>query len=200
MTDSAVLHVLRCIGFAELPRVADAAGLAEAEAESQLIDLAVAGLVTRTPGAFSGWGLTEAGRAEDARRIAGELDTAGARGAVAAGYERFLALNPELLDLCSAWHLRTVDGVTVENDHRDRAYDARVLDRFVDLDRRADAVCAALAAALPRFLRYRARLTAALDRSRSGATEHLADTTTSYHVVWFQLHEDLLATLGIPRR
>jgi hypothetical protein len=195
-----VLHVLRCIGFAGLPRVADAAGLPDAEVESQLIDLAVAGWVTRTPGEFGGWGLTEAGRAEDARRVAGELDATGARGAVTAAYDEFLVLNPELLDLCSAWQMRSVQGVAVPNDHSDPAYDARVLDRFAALDRRADGVCTDLSAALPRFRRYRVRLTAALDRARSGALEHLADSTTSYHAVWFQLHEDLLATLGIPRR
>jgi hypothetical protein len=27
----------------------------------------------------------------------------------------------------------------------------------------------------------------------------VADSTESYHTVWFQLHEDLLATLGMPR-
>ncbi|MFI5490681.1 transcriptional regulator [Micromonospora echinaurantiaca] len=198
--ESLVLHALRCIGFAELSRVADAAGLPEAEAESQLIDLAVAGLVTRTPGGFGGWGLMEAGRVEDTRRITGELDATGARDAVAAAYEKFMVLNPELLDLCSAWHLRTVDGVVASNDHSDRAYDARVLERFADLDQRAEAVCTDLAAALPRFRRYRTRLAAALDRAQSGALDELVDSTTSYHTVWFQLHEDLLATLGIPRQ
>ena len=113
--------------------------------------------------------------------------------------EEFLVLNPELLDLCSAWQMRSVQGVAVPNDHSDPAYDARVLDLFAALDRRAEGVCADLSAALPRFRRYRVRLTAALDRARSGALEHLADSTTSYHAVWFQLHEDLLATLGIPR-
>jgi hypothetical protein len=29
--------------------------------------------------------------------------------------------------------------------------------------------------------------------------EYVSDSTESYHAVWFQLHEDLLATLGIPR-
>ncbi|WP_141580115.1 transcriptional regulator [Actinomadura sp. WMMA1423] len=197
--DSTVLHVLRCIGHADLPRVADAAGLAEADVESHLIDLAVAGLVTRTPGEFGGWGLTEAGRAEDARRTARELDAAGARDAVASGYERFMVLNPELLDLCSAWQMRPVEGAVALNDHSDPAYDSRVLERFADLDRRAEVVGRDLSAVLPRFGRYRARLTAALDRARAGALEHLADSTTSYHAVWFQLHEDLLATLGIPR-
>jgi hypothetical protein len=197
MTAPTVLHALRCIGFAELSRVADAAGLPEPDAESHLIDLAVAGWVTRTPGEFAAWGLTDAGRREDARLTAAEL--AGARGAVSTAYEKFLVLNPELLDLCSAWHLRTVDGVPAANDHSDAAYDARVLDRFTDLDRRAGGVCAELSAALPRFGRYRARLTVALDRARSGALDYLTDNLGSYHNVWFQLHEDLLATLGIPR-
>ncbi|MET0419519.1 MAG: transcriptional regulator [Actinoplanes sp.] len=188
MTDL-VLHTLRCIGFAGLSRVADASSLAEPEVESRLIDLAVAGLVTRTAGEFRAWGLTEAGRAEDASRTARELDAGGARGAVTEAYGKFLELNPELLDLCSAWHLRAERGIPAE----------RVLAAFGDLDQRAEAVCADLAAAVPRFGRYRVRLGDALGRARGGALEHLTDTLDSYHNVWFQLHEDLLATLGIPR-
>ncbi|HET6478567.1 MAG TPA: transcriptional regulator, partial [Actinoplanes sp.] len=72
-------------------------------------------------------------------------------------------------------------------------------DRFADLDQRAEPVCLELAAALPRFGRYRERLGAALGRARGGALEELADSLTSYHVVWFQLHEDLLVTLGRTR-
>jgi hypothetical protein len=199
MTSLVVLHALRCVGFADLPRLAAATGLGAADVESELIDLAVAGLVTRTAGDFGGWGLTDAGRAADAARIAGELDAAGARAAVAAAYERFLVLNPELLDLCTAWQLRSAGGVLVPNDHTDPGYDARVVGRFTDFDRRAAAVCADLAAALPRFGRYRVRLADALARARSGEPGYLTDNLSSYHLVWFQLHEDLLATLGIPR-
>ncbi len=188
MTDL-VLHTLRCIGFAELSRVAGASGLDEPAVESQLIDLAVDGLVMRTPGEFRAWGLTERGRAEDARRTARALDAAGARAAVTAAYEKFLVLNPELLDLCSAWHLRAERGIPAE----------RVLAAFADLDGRAEPVCAELTAAVPRFGRYRVRLGAALGRARSGELDQLTDGLDSYHNVWFQLHEDLLATLGIPR-
>ena len=188
MTGPVVLHTLRCIGFADLSRVAGTAGRPEGDVESELIDLAVDGLVTRTMGA---WGLTEAGRVQDAERTAAELDAAGACPAVRAAYEKFLVLNPELLDLCSAWQLR--------HEHDNPAYGGRVLDRLAELDRRAEAVCAELAAALPRFGRYRVRLSEALHRVHAGELEELADSLTSYHVVWFQLHEDLLATLGLPR-
>jgi hypothetical protein len=199
-TDLLVLHTLRCIGFASLGRVAAAAGLPEPDVESELIDLAVAGLVNHEAGEFGGWGLTEAGKAVDAERIAAELDAAGTRATVAKAYDGFLVLNPELLDLCTAWQLRSVDGVAAPNDHADPAYDARVLDRLTDLDRRAEAACADLASAMLRFRRYRVRLADALARARSGALEYVTDDLASYHAVWFQLHEDLLVTLGIPRR
>jgi hypothetical protein len=196
---SLVLHALRCIGFASLPRLAVAAGLPEAEVDSELIDLAVAGLVTHAAGDFGGWGLTDAGRTADAEWTADELATAGTRTGLVEAYNGFLVLNPELLDLCTAWQLRSANDVMVTNDHTDPVYDARVLHRFTEFDQRADVVCAGLAAAMPRLRRYRVRLTDALVHVRCGALDYLADNTESYHAVWFQLHEDLLSTLDIPR-
>jgi len=193
MTDL-VLHALRCMGFASLDRVAYVTGLPDAE--SHLLDLAVAGLVTYSPGDFGGWGLTDAGNAEITERLAAELEAAGARGTITKAYNDFLVLNPELLDLCAAWQTR---GGSTPNDHTDPAYDARVLDRFIDLHGRVTAVCAELSSALPRFDRYRTRLTGALVRVKAGKLDYVTDNMESYHVIWFQLHEDLLVTLGIPR-
>jgi hypothetical protein len=198
-TDLLVLHALRCMGFTGVPRLAAATGLSESDVESELIDLAVDGLTSHESGVFGGWGLTEAGRAADAERIAGELDAAGVRTAVTQAYDDFLVLNPELLELCAAWQTRSVAGVVTANDHTDPVYDARVLHWLTDFDRRAGAVCADLSAALPRFGRYRVRLADALARATSGARDYVTDSTASYHAVWFQLHEDLLVTLGIPR-
>lgn len=181
-----VLHTLRCIGFAGLARVADASGLSRSDVESALIDLAVDGLVRHDAGDFGGWGLTEAGRAADAERTAAELATTGTRPAVARAYDDFLVLNPELLDLCTAWQLG-------------RAGEVRALRLFTEFHERAGVVCTGLAGALPRFQRYGERLAGALTRARRGDLGELADSMTSYHAVWFQLHEDLLATLGIPR-
>lgn len=194
-----VLHTLRCIGFAGCPRIAGAVGMSESDVESELIDLAVAGLVTHLPGEFGGWGLTDAGRVADAERITGELESAGARPALTAAFKGFMVLNPELLDLCTAWQLRSVDGVMIANDHRDRSYDTRVLARFAEFHERAVVVCHELSAALPRFDRYRIRLAEALKRADAGELGYVADDIGSYHAVWAELHEDLLATLGIPR-
>jgi hypothetical protein len=194
-----VLHALRCAGFSGTARLSEVTGLPEADVGSELIDLAVDGLVTRTPGSFGGWGLSEAGRAADAERIAAELDATDSRATAEHAYTGFMELNPELLDLCTAWQLRPVDGVQVLNDHTDPGYDARILDLFADLDQRLAAVCADLSANLVRFRRYRGRLSEALEQARSGALDQLTDGTGSYHAIWAQLHEDLLATLGLPR-
>ncbi|MDT7788885.1 MAG: hypothetical protein QOF58_7304 [Pseudonocardiales bacterium] len=191
-----VLHTLRCIGFAGTARIAGATGLSESDAESELIDLAVDGLVTHLPGEFGGWGLTAEGRVADAQRITGELESAGARPALTKAFHEFMVLNPELLDLCTAWQLRS-NGVI--NDHSDTAYDGRVLGRFNDFHERAVVVCADLSAAQGRFDRYRVRLADALERAAAGELEYVADGIGSYHAVWAELHEDLLATLGIPR-
>lgn len=196
--DLLVLHALRCVGTAGLTRLAATTGLDEPDVESELIDLAVAGLTTRNAD-FGVWSLTDAGRAADVKRITDELESAAARPAVTTAFDGFLVLNPELLDLCTAWQLRPADGVMIANDHRDPSYDARVLDRFADFHRRAAVICGELSAALSRFGRYRVRLTEALDRTRAGKLEELADSTSSYHAIWAELHEDLLATLGIPR-
>lgn len=196
--DLFVLHALRCVGTAGLARVASFTGFDESDVESELIDLAVAGLVTHHKG-FGGWALTESGRVADAERTKAELESAGTRPALAEAFDAFLVLNPELLDLCTAWQVRSADGVTTINDHSDAAYDARVLALFTDFHARAVVVIAALADAVPRFGRYDARLSEALDRAQAGELERLADTIDSCHTIWAELHEDLLATLGIAR-
>lgn len=52
----------------------------------------------------------------------------------------------------------------------------------------------------PRFAIYRTRFESKLAAFRSGDTDALAKPLTgSYHDVWMELHEDLLATLGRER-
>jgi hypothetical protein len=95
--------------------------------------------------------------------------------------------------------MQDVGGRPVLNEHKDDEYDARVLSRLWDIDDSAQGVCARLAGTLPRFAPYGDRLARARERALGGDIGAVADDLESYHSAWFQLHEDLLATLGISR-
>lgn len=194
-----VLHGLRCIGFASVERIASAVGLDSGIARSILDALSDRDFVSHTPGPFGGWGLTASGRAEAATRIASEIETSGAREVVGCQYEAFLQLNPRLLQVCTEWQMQMVGGVPIVNDHRDPVYDGRVTERLLTIDRAVVPVLVELSESLPRYSFYRPRFDRALEHVEAGDIAYFADHLESYHSVWFQLHEDLLATLGIDR-
>jgi hypothetical protein len=194
-----VLHALRCSGTSSTERVAQTVGeLIAIDAEDVLLDLATRGLVTHDGGAFGGWRLTEAGRDADGAWVADELERSGARPAVRSAYDDFLVLNPQALDICTAWQVRSTAPLVL-NEHTDRLYDAGVLRRLAAIDAEAQDLCGRLAARLGRFGRYGPRLASALRRARQGEPDLVSDSLDSYHTVWAQLHEDLLATLGLSR-
>ncbi len=59
---------------------------------------------------------------------------------------------------------------------------------------------AGLAGALDRFGSYGPRFGQALDLLLGGDLDYFTKPIMpSYHTVWFELHEDLLASLGIDR-
>ena len=61
-------------------------------------------------------------------------------------------------------------------------------------------VLADLRSHLARFASYSQRLRGALERVTEGDRDWFTKPTIdSYHTVWFELHEDLLATLGLER-
>jgi len=61
-------------------------------------------------------------------------------------------------------------------------------------------ICADLAGLLDRFDGYGPRLATALERTSGGEPDWFTKPTIdSYHTIWFELHEDLLATLGRQR-
>jgi hypothetical protein len=195
-----VLHGLRLKGVVESDALADAVDLPVADVTERLRDLEAEGLVAQHTGALTGWALTAAGRAEQARLVRREADTAGARPVVARAYERFRALNAGVLDACSRWQVRDVAGHPVRNDHRDPRYDGRVVADLARLQHRADPLLDDLAATLDRFGDYGPRLRHAVERVRSGDGEWFTTPVMpSYHTVWFELHEDLLTTLGLDR-
>jgi hypothetical protein len=115
-------------------------------------------------------------------------------------YERFEIVNRDLKQVITDWQTVTVSGVAAPNDHADRAYDARVLDRLGKIHDRIEPVLAALARVVPRLKIYAAKLAAALDKAEDGDTDWVSDIRReSYHTVWFELHEDLLRIMGTVR-
>ena len=195
-----VLHGLRLKGFADAGAVSEAGGVAEHEAKPLLDQLVAEGLATYRDGKLSGYSLSRDGRVHHAELLAAELELHGARDAVDAAYRQFLVLNPELLGVCTSWQLREVDGESTVNDHTDAAYDAGVIQQLAALDERVQPICADLSAALARFSSYGPRLAAAARKVQDGDIDWFTKPMIpSYHTVWFEMHEDLLCTLGIER-
>jgi hypothetical protein len=149
----------------------------------------------------NGWALTTAGRAENERRLSAELDQTGIRSAVVAAHEVFSVLNSRFLAAVTDWQIRPKPADPLAaNDHSDPHWDDRVLDDLGDLERGVRPVCEQLTAALERIAGYPERFTAALDKAASGERAWIAQPKIdSCHTVWMELHEDLLATLGLER-
>jgi hypothetical protein len=86
------------------------------------------------------------------------------------------------------------------NDHTDATHDAAAVAELAALDDAVQPIVADLADALGRFGGYGPRLAAALGKVQGGDGDWFTKPTIdSYHTVWFELHENLLATLGIER-
>jgi hypothetical protein len=112
-------------------------------------------------------------------------------------FEKFLPVNHELREVCSAWQLRP-DGSP--NDHADVTYDASIRDRLDDVDDAIGRILRRMAEAQPRLGHYRADLTAALEKLDDGDPSALTSPLShSYHTVWMHLHQELLLLLGISR-
>ncbi|MBA2557121.1 MAG: transcriptional regulator, partial [Chloroflexi bacterium] len=170
--------------------------------DEHLLDAQAHGLMTYT--AFdgtAGWSLTERGRTENERRLAAELARTGRAEEVRDAFGEFLPLNAALLRACTDWQLKPAPGDRLApNDHADPAWDDSVLQALAGINQVLDPLIDRLADLLARFRGYDARFTTALARARAGELGWVDRTDVdSCHRVWFELHEDLMATLGIDR-
>jgi hypothetical protein len=197
-----VLHAVRILGMAEDHEVAARFDLDPTVATELLLDFEAVGWVSHVEFAGTGgWTLTDAGRTENERRLADELADTDSRPTVEAAFREFLPQNDRLLRVATDWQLRPsrTDPMAV-NDHTDREWDRRVLDGLTALSENLSAIELTLSARLSRFRGYDQRFAAALDRVRQGEPAWVnRPKVDSCHTVWMQLHEDLLATLGIQR-
>ncbi|WGP07755.1 hypothetical protein QFE97_08305 [Bacillus subtilis] len=198
-----VLHAVRLLGFADsatvamranIRRVETLRALNRAEREEWVQHIAFADL--------DGWSLTDVGKAENERQLATERMEADPEGVVAAVYRDFLPLNARLLRAVTDWQIKpTETDRLAPNDHSDPAWDEHILNEFAALGGELLPLSERLSGVLARFEGYTTRYKAALREARGGQHDWIDKTDIdSCHRVWFQLHEDLVATLGIDRR
>ncbi len=200
--DDLALHGVRVLGFPAASRVAGRYGLAPDTVEDALLDFEARGWVRHLSFAGdSGWSLTDAGRAENERRLAVELRRAGARDTVARAHATFVPLNRRFGTACTDWQIRPtrLDPMAF-NDHTDWPWDERVLQTLASVAASFRLLCTQLTGALARFDGYADRYAAALGQVGQGHRAWVdGPDRDSCHILWIQFHEDLLATLGIPR-
>ncbi len=195
-----LLLELRLRAFAPTDVLAAAAGVSPTVVASALGVYESEHWVQRRDGRVVGWSLTAAGRRHGRDLLVSELAAADATDAVADAYLDFLPLNAELLSICTDWQVVVVDGEHTLNDHGDAARDVAVIGRLGRLQPKAIAITDGLARRSRRFSRYGPRLTESYDHVVAGRTEWLTRASgSSYHGVWFELHEHLLTVLGYER-
>jgi hypothetical protein len=197
-----VLHAVRLQGVADDEQVVRRFALDPEIAKELLLDYQAYGWITWSEFAgIGGWSLMASGREENERRLAAELESIAGGETFREIYQAFLPLNERLQIACTQWQLKpTDDDPHAFNDHTDPAWDRRVIAELTALADQLGPLAKTLEATLGRFQGYRTRFAAALDRVQAGDSGWVDRTNVdSCHKVWFELHEDLIATLGLNR-
>ncbi|NEW57277.1 transcriptional regulator [Nocardia cyriacigeorgica] len=195
------LHAIRLGGFVDTRAVADRYDMPVGLAESHVRNFRERGWISGFRfGADSGWSLSESGRAENERQLADELSKCGALAFMEDAYRRFVPLNARLVRACTAWQLTILpDGSMQDNDHADAQRDRMILDELESLAAELVPLAVQLTERLARFSGYHTRFAAALSLAADNPDMVTGTEHDSAHRVWFELHEDLIATLGIDR-
>jgi hypothetical protein len=192
--DLLTLHAVRLLGYAATPVVAARFGLTGEEAEEHLLDAQALGRVSYTSfGDDGGWSLTEAGQSWNERQLSAELDHTEARPAVERTHEEFRPHNVAVTELCTAWQLTELEIGRTTADLESIA--AGLTSASVALA----GFETTLTDRLDRFAGYHRRFRHALDRVSTDPAWITGTDRDSCHRVWFEFHEDLIATLGVSR-
>jgi hypothetical protein len=180
---AAVLHALRVKGAAT---VADVTRISAVNDAAGVLAMLVAdGLAARhAAGEREHFTLTAAGADSDARAM---LALSAGSEALSNLYdERFLALNTRFKELCASWQQQ---GESIE-----------LIEQAEEIHAALDGLLTVAGMHAPHLERYRIRLGASIEAFLDGdASALMAPIGDSYHNTWFELHEDLIATLGRTR-
>jgi hypothetical protein len=191
------LHGLAIKKHANPKDVAEIVGLDTASVEALLAEAEGRGRVAKAGGKFMLTAPAQMALRCEYSRVYAEQRMSSAMNAA---YDDFEKVNAQLKQLITDWQTLEIGGGKVANDHSNKAYDEKILDRLGNLHERAEPILARMASELPRLRVYPTMLTTALERAEDGAIEWVSDARiASYHTVWFEMHEDLLRVLGRER-
>ena len=187
------IHAVRLAGFADTQGVADRVDLSLNIVRDTLRSLERQNSIERMTFADSGgWILTEAGKRRDAELLREEREAFGVRPVLQSAVEHFETVNPVLVRVVTDWQLDSSSG------RADR--DVEVLRELTNVRDALTDLMAELIGRLPRFSRYPRQFSAALDRAHAGDARWVAGVgRLSCHIVWAELHEDLLSSSGRDR-
>jgi len=195
-----LLHTLRIRGSINIQELVDGLGSDTAVVTGYLEDLEADALIQRQDQKIGGWILTPEGRAQGELMAAASLDASGERPFVNSIYRDFLQVNEDFLSLCADWGLGEITGQEVSNCRNESCRGGEFVDRLIELDGAVQLICEDLGRRLLRFGDYGLRFTVALERVVAGELDWFdRSMMDSYYTVWFELQENLLATLGIER-
>lgn len=140
-----------------------------------------------------GWILTERGKERDTQLLREELNESGAAAELAAALVDFeKTLNAQLVRVITEWQLQP----SMEQENSSEA----VLKELTALAERLDGLMATVVHRLPRFGRYPQQFRQALEQASGGDMRWVAGVgILSCHVVWAELHQDFLSSLGRER-
>lgn len=188
----AVLRAVRLKGRPMSADVAAATGVTEQDAEEALRALTEAGTCKEVNGRFM---LDGPGR-ERLEQLLEEERAGLDHDQLHRLYEEFNELNTELKQIMHAWQLRDDE----PNDHNDPEYDRGVIDRLVSLHDRFAPLAQQIVSMIPRLGSYPDRFAGATEKIQGGDHSWIAKPIAdSFHTVWFELHEELIAALGLTR-
>jgi pyruvate,orthophosphate dikinase len=187
---------LREVGLYEFARALQLKGLAQLDRLAAVLHTAepdLEALIAGSPAMFKatprGFALTPEGRAWVTEQLEQERDAAD-RQALEAAYERFLALNHSFKALVSGWQLA--------NGNEDAW--PPLVDGLAGVHGGLLPLLLETAQVVSRLSHYAPRFESALDQVRAGDTTMLASPVKdSYHTVWFEYHEELIALCGRDR-
>lgn len=196
-----MLQAVRLAGVADTDAILDRTFLSDEALAGILAASDSRGAVEQfTFGDTSGWIITEAGSARLATLLSDEVAGHHATAVLEATLEAFEPLNDRFVGLVSRWQLESTSSASTGFGAADSAQVEELLSALTAVGLELRATLADLIRALPRFGRYPAQYAAAVDRARHDGLRWITGVgLLSCHVVWAELHQDLLSSLGRNR-